>query len=94
MGQDGREIGLIAVGQKERYTVWRHHQSHLMDKALGHGQGPFAHVHLEQKLSDGIDGDPHPVGRPRQALDGFGWICSHESGHIWEEKLPQLSHRF
>jgi DNA invertase Pin-like site-specific DNA recombinase len=18
----------------------------------------------------------------------FGWICSHESGHIWEEKLP------
>ena len=19
------------------------------------------------------------------------WICSHDSGHIWEEKLPQLS---
>ncbi|HET9880406.1 MAG TPA: hypothetical protein VFS81_01510, partial [Candidatus Binatia bacterium] len=22
------------------------------------------------------------------------WICSHDSGHIWEEKSPRPSHRF
>jgi PAS domain S-box-containing protein len=34
--------------------------------------------------------------RFRAALPEYreGWICSHDSGHIWEEKSPQLSHRF
>ena len=30
----------------------------------------------------------------REFLTAAGgvWTCSHESGHIWEEKFPHLSH--
>jgi hypothetical protein len=43
-----------------------------MDHALGRGQGVIADLEREEQLALGVHRDSDPLGRPFQALDGFG----------------------
>jgi hypothetical protein len=42
-----------------------------MDHTLGHGQRAIPHVNRQQQFALGVHGDPHPLGRPLQTLDGL-----------------------
>ena len=44
MAQDGTEVFLIAIGQKERDAVRRQHRGDLMEDLLGHGGGARANI--------------------------------------------------
>jgi hypothetical protein len=44
---------------------------HLMDHALGQGQGAIPDVNGQQQFTLGVHRHPHPVRKPLQALDGL-----------------------
>jgi len=61
-----------AISQKEWRTVGRQHLRHVVAKALGHRERPITDVDRQQQFAFGVYGDPDPLGRTLQALDGIG----------------------
>jgi hypothetical protein len=69
--QQSGPIILEAIGHTEGHTVGRQQPGHLMHHTLSHRQGPRADVHHQQQLALGVHGDPHPIGRTLQKLNGL-----------------------
>ena len=94
MAQQGRHILPEPVGQKQWHAVGSQDLHDVVDKALGHGQGTMADVERQQQLALGVHGDPDPLGRTLQALDGVGLTDgpvlhgTEEGKHLIELDLP------
>ena len=71
VGQQGRQILLEPIGQKQRGAVGGQHLRHVVDHALGHRQGAIPDVDRQQQFTLGVHRDPDPTGRTLQALESL-----------------------
>ena len=78
------------MGEKQRRTVRGQHLRHLVDHALGHRQGAIPDVDRQQPFPLGVHGDPDPLRRPLQALDGVGF--THLSSFDGTEERLEFVH--
>jgi hypothetical protein len=71
VGQSGCHLLPKAIREKERRLMWSQHLRHRVDQAWGHGERALPNVDRQQQCTLRVHRDPHPLGRPLQALDGF-----------------------